>query len=64
MERLEIYQRLIWAIILKIPSNNFYAITTKIKKKLICDGQQQQTCDRQKSNIFNSQLKYLLITLH
>ena len=64
MVKLEISQSLIWAIILKNPSNSFYAITIKIKKKKTCDGQQQQMWDEQKIKIFDSQLKYLLITLY
>ena len=61
---MEISQRLIWAIIHINPSNSFYAITTKIKIKQTCDGQQQQMWDEQKIKIFDSQLKYLLITLY
>ena len=39
MRELEISQCLIWAIIHKYPSNNFYVITAESKKKKTCDGQ-------------------------
>ena len=51
MENLKFSQSLIWAIIHKNPSNSFYAITAKSKKKQTCDEQQQQTCDWQNDYI-------------
>ena len=64
MEKLEISQILIWAIIHQNPSKSFYAITAESKKKQTCDGQTAKVWILQKVIIFESQLKYLLITLH
>ena len=49
MEKLEISQSLIWAIIHKNPSNSFYAIIAEIQKnKRDEQTDRQQTCDGKK----------------
>ena len=64
MEKLEISQSLIWAIIHKNPSKSFYAITAESKKKQMCDGQTAKVWVLQKVIIFKCHLKYLLLILN